>query len=325
MTRGRCGWLTPHRMTLSFTTPRRFRRRTKTYNNAISALRRAFAFGFEDHPELHNPARGLQSARIRKKDRPRIDPFSIQDAEVLIAAIHREWGEAQGNYDEFRFFTGLRPSEQIALVVSDYDVVNGVLSVTKARVAGVDRDRTKIDEDRRVVLSPRARSVLERQLALREILVRKGRIRHEQLFFDGNGRAIRHLGQLYGRWRRTLKRLAIRYRKPYSARHSSVSWDLMIGRNPLFVAQQHGHRILTMLTVYAAWTAGSTAADVRAIRQAMRAPAFASRSARNSARRPVGNWATDWPTKSAQKARIARTNRNLDWRSGRDSNPRPPA
>lgn len=35
----------------------------KTYNNAISALRRAFAFGFEDHPELHNPARALKSAR----------------------------------------------------------------------------------------------------------------------------------------------------------------------------------------------------------------------------------------------------------------------
>jgi hypothetical protein len=26
-----------------------------------------------------------------------------------IAAIHRDWGEAQGNYDEFRFFTSLRP------------------------------------------------------------------------------------------------------------------------------------------------------------------------------------------------------------------------
>jgi hypothetical protein len=82
----------------------------KTYNNAISALRRAFDFGFQDHPEHHNPAHGLKSMRIGKKDRPAIDPFSIQDAETLIAAIHRDWGEAQGNYDEFRFFTGLRPS-----------------------------------------------------------------------------------------------------------------------------------------------------------------------------------------------------------------------
>lgn len=75
----------------------------KTYNNAISALRRAFDFGFIDYPERFNPAKALKSARIRKKDRPEIDPFSIQDAEVLIAALHCEWGEAQGNYDEFRF------------------------------------------------------------------------------------------------------------------------------------------------------------------------------------------------------------------------------
>jgi integrase len=83
----------------------------KTYNNAISVLRRAFKFGYRDHPERHDPTAGLKSARIRKKDRPLIDPFSIHDAEKLISAIHADWGPAQGNYDEFRFFTGLRPSE----------------------------------------------------------------------------------------------------------------------------------------------------------------------------------------------------------------------
>jgi integrase len=91
----------------------------KTYNNAISILRRAFDFGYRDHPEQHNPARSLRSARFKKKDRPRIDPFCMQDAETLIAAIRRDWGEAQGNYDEFRFFTGMRPSAEIALVLSE--------------------------------------------------------------------------------------------------------------------------------------------------------------------------------------------------------------
>lgn len=92
----------------------------KTYNNGISPLRCAFEFGYKDHPELHNPADGLDSLRITKKDRPKVDPFTIQEAETIIAAIHRDWGEAQGNYDEFRFFTGLRPSEQIALTVPDW-------------------------------------------------------------------------------------------------------------------------------------------------------------------------------------------------------------
>jgi integrase len=91
----------------------------KTYNNAISVLKRAFEFGYRDRPVHENPALNLRCARLQKADRPRVDPFATHDAETLIAAIRRDWGEAQGNYDEFRFFTGLRPSEQIALVLSD--------------------------------------------------------------------------------------------------------------------------------------------------------------------------------------------------------------
>lgn len=103
----------------------------KTYNNTISVLRRSFKFGYRDRPERHNPALGLKGMRIRKRDRPVIDPFSIKEAEQLIAAIHRDWGEAQGNYDEFRFFSGLPPSEEIALVVADFNPVDGTLNVTR--------------------------------------------------------------------------------------------------------------------------------------------------------------------------------------------------
>lgn len=110
----------------------------KTYNNAISIVRRAFEFGYRDLPEQHNPALNLRIVRLKKKDRPKIDPFNTQDAETLIAAIHHDWGAAQGNYDEFRFFTGMRPSEQIALVLSDIDLEQGAVSVNKACVAGVD-------------------------------------------------------------------------------------------------------------------------------------------------------------------------------------------
>jgi len=40
----------------------------KTYNNAISALRRAFDFGYLDHPERRDPAASLKCARIGKND-----------------------------------------------------------------------------------------------------------------------------------------------------------------------------------------------------------------------------------------------------------------
>ena len=241
----------------------------KTYNNAISALRRAFNFGYLDYPERGDPAASLKCARIGKKDRPPIDPFSIQDAEVLLAALHRDWGEAQGNYDELRFFTGLRPSEEIALVVTDYDAAHGVLSITKARVLGIDKDVTKTGEDRRIVLCPRAIAVIERQFHLRERMVRSGLIDHDHLFFTDSGAPIPDVKYPYVRWQRTLGRLAIRYRKPYMARHTSVSWSLMVGRNPLLVAKEHGHRLTTMFSVYAAWTEGAVEADIVAIRDAM--------------------------------------------------------
>jgi len=72
------------------------------------------------------------------------------------------------------------------------------------------------------------------------------------------------------KWRRTLERLRNnRYRKPYCARHSSVSWNLMIGRSALWVAKQHGHSIATMLRVYAGWTEGAIETDLAAIERAM--------------------------------------------------------
>jgi hypothetical protein len=52
----------------------------KTYNNAISALRRAFNFGYLDYPERADPAASLKYARIGKKDRPAIDPVTDYDA-----------------------------------------------------------------------------------------------------------------------------------------------------------------------------------------------------------------------------------------------------
>lgn len=242
----------------------------KTHNNIVSVIRCAFEYGYRDHPETHNPASVLRCFRLVKRDRKIPDPFTIHEAEALIAAIHHDWGEAQGNYDEFRFFTGLRPSEQIALRVDDYDLRRGTLMVNKARVMKRDKDRTKTGEDRVVDLCPRALEVLTRHLALRARLKLQGLIDHQDLFFRDNGRSIQDLNHPYDRWRKTLRvTLKARYREPYSARHSSVSWNLMLGKNLLWVAKQHGHGVQTMLNAYAAWIEGSSESDLEALRLAM--------------------------------------------------------
>jgi hypothetical protein len=58
-----------------------YRWKKKTYNNAVSALRCAFEYGYRDFPEKHNPASALKCLRITKKDRRVIDPFTIKEAQ----------------------------------------------------------------------------------------------------------------------------------------------------------------------------------------------------------------------------------------------------
>lgn len=55
--------------------------RMRLFDNAHSMIKR------------HNPAAGLKGFRITKKNRPISDRFTIQEAEPLSAAIHRDRGE----------------------------------------------------------------------------------------------------------------------------------------------------------------------------------------------------------------------------------------
>jgi integrase len=313
----------------------------KTYNNAISVVRCAFDYGYRDHPEKHNPASGLSCLRMTKKDRPTVAPFTIQEAEWLISRLHADWGEAIGNYDEFRFFTGLRPSEQIALLVTDYDDRRGVLSVTKARVLRRDKDRTKTQEDRDVELCPRALEVSRRHLALRAKYVAAGKIRHEHMFFLEDGRPISDPEITRWRWSESIKALNIRRRGPYHARHSSVTWQLMLGKNLLWVAKQHGHSVEVMLRMYAAWLEGATDADIHAIkkatekgpstlvaipdsRAAISAVNFASIRAQQIVIRPLKSpeFGSSLAVGKVPSDSSLRNDSKTKWRRGWDSNPR---
>jgi hypothetical protein len=89
-------------------------------------------------------------------------------------------------------------SEEIALVVSDYDRARGELHVTKARVLRRDKDRPKNGEERVIELCGRAIDVLERHLKLRAQYVSEGRINHKHLFFHQDGTRSPTLNALAG-------------------------------------------------------------------------------------------------------------------------------
>ncbi len=244
-------------------------KKKKTYNNVSSALRTAFKFGYKDRPGKFNPALALPTFRITVKDRPCVDPFTIQEAEIIISASHAIHGEWYGNYEEFGFFTGLRPSEQFALEISDCELVSGTIKVTKAVVRSRQKNRTKTNVDREIGLCPRALEVLRRQMVLREQLVAAGKIGHKCVFFTADGSPFQTTYLPYNRWREVMDALLVRYRKPYNSRHSYTSWRLMKGDNRLLVATEGGHSVAVMERTYAAWIKGAKSEDVELIKVAM--------------------------------------------------------
>lgn len=166
--------------------------------------------------------------------RPKPDPFTLEEAELIIAGIQKDWGDDDRDYVEFQFFAGARPSETIAAGWTKFDRVSGTLRISSARVMGRDKNTTKTSTERDVELCPRALAVLQRRRA-KTALLPHGRI------FAIDGKPYHDTQVPWKRWEFTLKRLGIRYREPYQARHTSVTWNLLIGKNLLWVAEQHGH------------------------------------------------------------------------------------
>lgn len=171
----------------------------------------------------------------------------------------------------------MRPSEQIALTVADFDITRGTLSVTKACVGGIDKNCTKTREDRLITLCPRALGVLNRQLRLREQLQRSAlrANRPRPALFSGGRRA--HSKPALPR-----SALAPDAQETSAALSTAVHRAAYLGelesdgrQDPLWTAKQHGHSVETMWRVYSAWMDGAVESDIEAIKQAMQVDAVA--------------------------------------------------
>ncbi len=138
----------------------------------------------------------------------------------------------------FWFWTGLRPSELIALDWSDIDFVHGKIRVNKAITqAACEAEPPKTEAgDRFVDLLPPALEALEAQ---KQFTFLSG----EEIFqnprtmerWDGD-QPIRKTMWVYA-----LKRAGVRYRYPYQCRHSFATMMLDAGENIRWISAQLGH------------------------------------------------------------------------------------
>jgi integrase len=202
----------------------------KRINNVLIPLRGALEDAYRDGLIPENPASRIESLKHRY-DEP--DPFSV--AEIRSILEHAE-GQVR-NLFQFAFWTGLRTSELIALRWGDVDFDAVLVRVRRASVGKVTKGPKTAAGERDVKLLPPAADALKAQQPF-------SKERGVEVFL--NPRTVlpwSEDGQIRKTaWAPTLKRAGVRYRYPYQTRHTYASLMLSAGENPMWVAQQMGHR-----------------------------------------------------------------------------------
>lgn len=219
----------------------------KTLNDYLSVLRQAFNAWMDDGVIESNPTAKID-ALPHQKEPP--DPFDHREMEIIIAELAHQ-DPAHGDHAEFRFFTGMRTGELLGLQWSSVDFRRKQVMVREAFVRGEQKDSVKTGRVRFVDLNSRALAAIKRQKA-RTFLA------GANVFVNPRTGSPYRSETEFSRlvWAPALKRVGVRYRRPYNSRHTYATMMLMAGLTPAYCAAQLGHSIEMFLTIYARWING---------------------------------------------------------------------
>jgi integrase len=224
----------------------------KTVNNCVTVLRRTLDVAVADHALEDNLVRQV---RHQRQQTPFPDPFTRDEVETNIEYMTERYPDGGANYVQFKFFSGLRPSQTTALRWADVDLERDRVQVQRAIVRGLEKSTTRTSTARHVLLNSRARAALMQQRALTELAgdfvflgPRYGKPWTEERTFRRSYRAP------------SLKVLGLRYRRPVNTRHSYATMMLMSGMTPAFCATPLGHSVGMLLSPCARWLDGEHSA-----------------------------------------------------------------
>lgn len=212
----------------------------KTFNNIASVLSMVLEYGHKAKL-LREPLH--QHIGLRKNPKAKPDPLTLAEVDLVLAKMRDERG---ANLYEFAFFTGLRPSEMIALRWAHVDLKRGELLI-QAAVTRSKEKGTKTGDERTVELNARARAALERQRALTQLA-------SGHVFVAGDGAPYASTdGPLDTFWKPAMKLSGVRYRDARQTRHTYATMCLHAGLKPGWVASQLGHSVEMFYRVYSKW------------------------------------------------------------------------
>lgn len=212
----------------------------KTWNNIASPLGMVLKYGYMAKL-LRDPLHDHIAMRRPGKAKP--DPFSLAEVELMLDSMRHARGRT---YYEFAFFSGLRPSEQIALKWPKVDLRRGTVLVDLAKTRGKEKG-TKTGEEREVELTKRAVDALERQRAVSQLAGA-----HVFLGMDEQNYTTTD-GPLDAWWKPAMKLSGLRHRDARQTRHTFATICLHAGSRPAWVAKQLGHSVEMFYRVYCKW------------------------------------------------------------------------
>jgi len=241
----------------------------KLLNNYLIVLRGVFKLAGRTM-KVENPMDGIENSKSQAIPP---DPLSVEDMERVLVSLREHYDKRVWAYFEFAFMTGMRPEELIALRWGDVDWASGTIRVERARTAGEEK-ALKTYMVRDVDLVERAVSALN---YMKPWTYLAGQRTEES---ELGGHIFQHpeterpwndeRAQRDTFWRPTLRRLGMRWRRPYQTRHTYAANGLLAGVNPSYISKQMGHANAKMLfTVYAKWIDGADRGREKAKLEAM--------------------------------------------------------
>ena len=202
----------------------------KRINNLLIPLRTIFEDAFSDELIGRNPVSRIKNLTVRTEEP---HPFKPDEIRVIL----NELPEQGKNLIQFAVWTGLRTSELIALEWGDIDWNGSFVRVRRASVNRYTKQPKTKSGERNVKLFPPAIDALKNQKQFTYLA--DGRVFNNPRTnspWETDGQIRKTL------WQPALKRAGVIYRTPYQTRHTYASTLLSAGENPLWVAQQMGHK-----------------------------------------------------------------------------------
>ena len=216
----------------------------KSIRNDLTPLRAVLDRALNDDIIDRNPLDKIKVSKLVDRNQAKtdyeVDPFTTREIDkVLQSALI--YDPRIRNLLKFAFFTGLRTSELFGLQWGDVDWDQHEVHIQRALVERKLKETKTRASNRKVLLLPAAYEALKHQKQF-------SFVGNDYIFVrpDDKGPFIDY-EHLERPWKHVLKTAKVRYRNPYQTRHTYASQLLSGGENPLFVAQQMGHKTTEMI------------------------------------------------------------------------------